>query len=121
MSFTPSENFSKRWLDSPLAMKQAIFAELSDIMTLLQDETKLDTFSFTSEDLADKLTHLQTAHLQTLKRLAHQRKIERGEALLPILEAAIDDKLTEQMAILSDELKGWIRQAIKEELDKEQI
>lgn len=121
MSFTPSENFSKRWLDSPPAMKQAIFAELSDIMTLLKDETKLDTFEFTTPDLSSTLTYLQTAHLQTLKRLAHQRKIERGEALVPILEKAIDDKLAEQLSALSDELKGWIRQAIQDELDKEQI
>lgn len=120
MSFTPSEQFNQRWLDSPLAMKQAIYDELDDIVQLLQDDTELDDFRFTTEDLAGKLTHLQTAHLQTLRRLAHQRKIERADALVPVLEKTIDDKLTEQLAVLSDELKQWIRQAIQDELDKEQ-
>lgn len=121
MSFTPSDNFTKRWLDSPTAMKATIHDELSDIITLLKDETQINTFEFSTPDLATKLIHLQTAHLETLAHLAHERKIQRSERLIPVLEKAIDDKLSDKMGDLSDELKCFIRQAIKEELDKETL
>lgn len=119
MSFTPSDKFEQRWLDSPVAMKQAIHDELDDIMTLLKEETRTESFAFTNPDLAGKLTHLQTAHLETLKKLAQKLKEEKAAALVPVLERAIDDRLSERLGDLSEELKAWLKEAIKEELAKE--
>lgn len=118
MSFTPSEQFAKRWLNSPTAMKTAIYNELDDIIKLLQDDTDVNTFEFTTEQLSDKLHDLQTAHLQTLKQLAKKLKEQKMQELLPILHNRIDDQLSEQITMLSDELKIWLQQMIKEELDK---
>lgn len=119
MSFTPSDKFEQRWLDSPVAMKQAIMDELSDIITLLKDDTKIADFAFSSPDLAAKLSHLQAAHLDTLKKLAQKAKAERADALIPILEQQIDHKLDIQLTQLADELKIWLRQIVQEELDKQ--
>lgn len=118
MSFTPSEQFAKRWLNSPTAMKTAIYNELDDIIKLLQDDTDVNTFEFTTERLSQKLHDLQTAHLQTLKQLAKKFKEQKMQELLPILHNRIDDQLSEQITMLSDELKIWLKQMIKEELDK---
>lgn len=118
MSFTPSEQFAKRWLNSPTAMKTAIYNELDDIIKLLQDDTDVNTFEFTTERLSQKLHDLQTAHLQTLKQLAKQLKEQKMQELLPVLHNHIDHQLSEQMAVLSDELKIWLKQMVKEELDK---
>lgn len=119
MSFTPSDKFEQRWLDSPIAMKQAIMNELDDIITLLKDDTQIANFSFASPDLNAKLSHLQAAHLDTLHRLAQKARADRADALIPILEQHIDDKLSVQLAQLSHELKLWLRQVVTEELNKD--
>lgn len=118
MSFTPSDKFNERWLQSPDAMKQAIHNELDDIILLLQDGTVAKTFEFTTPDLDAKLEHLQIAHLDTLKQLAKKLKAQKANDLIPELEKRLDDKLTGELAELSDELKRWIRQVIQEELEK---
>lgn len=120
MSFTPSDNFEQRWLDSPVAMKQAIHDELDDIIKLLDDDTRVDGFEFAHPDLASKLTHLQTAHLESIQKLAQKLKAERAEALIPALEQRLDDMLVSRMDSLSSELKAWIRQVIQEELNNPQ-
>lgn len=122
MTFTPSEKFGERWLNSPKAMKQTIFAELNDIITLLQDDTRLDQFEFQTPDLHATLSHLQTAHLETLTTMTQKLRQERADALLPILEQQLEQrlqqKISERLAGLDDELKAWIKQAIQEELSK---
>lgn len=117
-AFQPSENFEARWLDSPIAMKQAIHDELDDIMLLLQESTKVNDFKFTTPDLHAKLEHLQIAHLDTLKQLAKKIKAQKAEALIPHLEKRLDDRLTNDLDTLSGELRDWIRIIIKEELDQ---
>lgn len=123
MTFTPSDKFNERWLDSPVAMRQAIFDELSDIKTLLNGDVNANEFKFKHPDLHSKLSHLQTAHLQTLKQVAQKLRQERADALLPILEQKIEqklkDKVNERLVGLDNELKLWIRQIIQDELSKE--
>lgn len=123
MTFTPSDKFDERWLGSPVAMRQAIFDELNDIKTLLNGNINANNFRFTHPDLHSKLNHLQTAHLQTLKQMAQKRRQERADALLPILEQKIEqklhDKVNERLVGLDNELKLWIRQIIQDELSKE--
>lgn len=118
MSFTPSDNFNERWLQSPDAMKKAIHDELDDIMLLLQDDTPARDFEFTTPNLHAKLEHLQIAHLDTLKQLAKKIKAQKADELIPRLEQTLQAKLADETALLSDNLKLWLRQLIKEELDK---
>lgn len=119
MNFTPSATFAERWNNSPAAMKQAIFDELSDVITLLDPQTPVETFEFRTPNLHEQLGHLQTAHLETLSLIAKRQRQERADALLPVLEQRLDDKLTEGMGELSVSLKAWIRAVIQEELDKD--
>ena len=93
MTFTPSDTFNERWLASPSAMKQAIYDELDDIIRLLKDDTNLEQFTFRSVNLNDKLTHLHMAHLETLKIMSQKLRQERADALLPVLEAKIEQKI----------------------------
>lgn len=125
MSFTPSDRFNERWLQSPTAMKQAIYDELDDIMMLLKDESRLQDFRFKNLDLHSKLSHLQTAHLDTLKVMTQKMRQERADTLIPSLEQQLEhkisQKLTERLVGLDDELKVWIRQVVQEELAKEVV
>lgn len=125
MSFTPSDRFNERWLQSPTAMKQAIYDELDDIMMLLKDESRLQDFRFKNLDLHSKLSHLQTAHLDTLKVMTQKMRQERADTLIPSLEQQLEhkisQKLTERLVGLDDELKVWIRQVVQEELVKEVV
>lgn len=118
MSFTPSSKFSERWLSSPSAMREVIHGELSDIINLLDNKTNLYQFEFNSPNLHQTLYHLQTAHLDTLHQIKKQQLAEKANAMIPKLEVQLDEKLTERLDDLSDELKAWIRQAIKDELNQ---
>lgn len=117
MPFAPSDRFEQRWLDSPVAMKQAIMDELVDITELLKPKTRLADFQFRSPNLHTKLVHLQAAHLDTLKKLSQKARADQAAALIPILEQKIDEKLHMQLAHLSDELKIWLQQVVQEELN----
>lgn len=123
MTFTPSDQFNERWLATPQAMKQAIYDELDDIIALLQNDSKLEGFHFRNLDLNDKLHHLHIAHLETLKTLHQKQRQERVDALLPILEAKIEqklhDKVNERLVGLDKELKLWIAQVVADEVAKE--
>lgn len=121
MSFTPSAKFSERWLSSPSAMKEAIHGELDDIMRLLGEDSDVVGFRFQNPDLNAVLRNLQSAHLETRREMIRLAKESRAHELIPKLEMKIDDAISDRMGLLSEELKAWIRQAIKEELDAMEI
>lgn len=118
MSFTPSEHFNERWLQSPDVIKQTILGELDDIKKLLDDATRVADFRFKSPDFHDKLTHLQTAHLQTLKDQLVKAKKEQIHALTPYLESCIDEQLNDKIKLVQEDVKVWLRQFIKQTLDE---
>ncbi|WP_227430243.1 hypothetical protein [Psychrobacter sp. I-STPA6b] len=53
-----SHQFSQRWLTAPQQVKQAIVQELEDIITLLDNETDLNSFQFRQPDLNAHIQHL---------------------------------------------------------------
>lgn len=115
-SFSPSEQFEQRWLGSPMAMRKAIQGELSDIIVLLDEKTDLNTFNFQTPDLHTALYHLQTAHLDTLHQIRRQERAEQAQMLIPKFEQKIQEALDARIGSLSDELRAWIRESIKDEL-----
>lgn len=119
MSFSPSATFEKRWLESPNEMKRIIARELSDIIALLKDDTKLDNFAFFTPNLHEKLSALQSAHLIDMQKRAEQARAKKADALIPLLENRLEEQILLRMGQLSDELKIWLRQAIQDELRKQ--
>lgn len=115
-SFSPSEQFEQRWLGSPVAMRKAIENELSDIIALLDENTDLNTFAFQTPDLHTALYHLQTAHLDTLRQIRRQERSEQAQMLIPKFEQKIQEALNDRLGGLSEELRIWIRESIKDEL-----
>lgn len=123
MSFSLSAQFPERWIESPDALKKAIYDDLDDLVLLLDEQTRLDTFVFQTPDLNQTLHALQTAHLQTLHTLAQKRHKECISQIQPKLEQELEsklrEKLSEKMLSLDHELRQWLKQAIIETLAKE--
>lgn len=123
--FTPSEHFNERWLQSPKAIKNAIYDELTDIITLLQSQTKTDDFEFTHLSLNDSLAPLQEQHLAQQKAKLYAKKQEEAEQLLPKLEEQIDvlikqkcDDITYELTKYASDIKIWLKQTLDDEVQK---
>lgn len=120
-AFNPSAQFSKRWLSIPVIAKQAFHQELTDIIALLKSDTPAKDFSFHHQDFdADiaQLLHIYD-HNKTpapISPPSTQEQQAHEEAIYKKLSNKIDDVLSDQMAQLSEDLKAWLKQAIKEEL-----
>lgn len=124
-AFNPSAQFSKRWLSIPVIAKQAFHQELTDIIALLKSDTPAKDFSFHHQDFdADiaQLLHIYD-HNKTpaptpasVSPLSTQEQQAHEEAIYKKLSNKVDDVLSDQMAQLSEDLKAWLKQAIKEEL-----
>lgn len=64
-SFAFSHQFSQRWLATPAPVKQTIIQELDDIVTLLQPDTDLERYQFSTPNLH--------THIEDLIAIEHQR------------------------------------------------
>lgn len=75
-SYTFSHQFYQRWTRAPEVIRRAITQELADITTLLQPETRLDTYQFSIEDLDAHLDQLTRDHDAKLKAEAERQALE---------------------------------------------
>lgn len=123
-AFNPSAQFSKRWLSTPIIAKQAFHQELDDIIALLKSDKPAKEFRFSHKDFNDdiaKLLHIY--HTDITKPIApdptfadQSEQHAPDEMIYQKLSNQLDDFLSDQMAQLSEDLKGWLKNAIKEEL-----
>lgn len=129
-SFSPQ--FAKRWLATPVAAKQAFHQELSDIIAMLKSDEPSEMFAFTYDDFGeavsgflhvydDKHKPEPAPELPKTAITLDPQELDGLEATIyKKLATQLDDFLSEEMLKLSEELKNWLRHAIKEELANHQ-
>lgn len=141
MSFSPSPQFSKRWHVIPADIKSVFHQELDDIIDMLHSTTPAHSFEFTYGNFGQTLAELFLLHkndtptptrlihnLENSSTLFEQSEKPNAERLHPDdlakleerisqkLQSQIDDFLGEHMIQLSEDLKVWLKTAIKNEL-----
>lgn len=123
--FSPSPQFSKRWLSIPVIAKQAFHQELEDIIALLKSNQPAQEFRFSHQNFDEDITKLlhiydTTPTSDNTPTSANRPSNEELNALEDViykkLSNQLDDFLSEQMAQQSEDLKVWLRKLIKEEL-----
>lgn len=146
-NFSPSLHFSKHWLELPVAAKQAFYQELSDIAQMLQSDGHAQDFHFEHEDFDSVIADLLSSqnHQAPAKPTEHtnlnadntstvhvteqhpttpvfnpQEQAKLESDIYDKLAVQIDDVLSEHMSQLSEDLKEWLKSAIKDELAKHQ-
>ncbi|VEG13996.1 hypothetical protein [Moraxella cuniculi] len=135
-NFSPSIQFAKRWLATPVAARKAIYDELDDIINLLDSDTPSKAFVFTHADFyqavatainqgeavstPSRLIHsIETTSLSAEKtsHAANQVDFKAVEARLnESLATQIDEFLVEHTAQLADDLRAWVQMAVRHEL-----
>ena len=129
-AFTPSDQFSKRWLSIPVIAKQAFLQELGDIIALLQSNQPAQEFVFSHQNFDDDIVKLLHIYDNTqpvitptddntiplTKELTNEEISALEDILYRKLSNRLDDFLSEQMAQQSEELRGWIKNLINAEL-----
>lgn len=135
-AFSPSPQFAKRWLATPVAVKESFRQELDDIIDMLHSPIPARDFNFSLPDFGEEIKHLMATHKDESKpvKLIHSldtsltpiepRKPALSNKEIQELEVKICDKLSaqitdfldEHMGQLSDDLKAWIKTAVKNEL-----
>lgn len=135
-AFSPTPQFSKRWITSPTAVKQAFYQELDDIVAMLKSNEPANEFRFDAPDFGRTVADLLATHkgedkstqlvygldtrltndtVQTAS-ISEQNLHELESRIVTKLSQQIQDFLSEHMDSLSDELKNWLRTAVKNEL-----
>lgn len=135
-AFSPTPQFAKRWLATPTAVKDAFRQELDDIIDMLHGTTTARNFAFSYPDFGNeikelldqhkaeskpvKLIHTLDTSLTTIEKKKPSPTAKELEALekriLEKLTAQVEDFLGEHTNQLSDDLKAWLKTAIKNEL-----
>ncbi|OAU95154.1 hypothetical protein [Moraxella catarrhalis] len=134
-NFSPSINFAKRWLATPSEARTAIYQELDDIIDLLDSELLVKDFRFQHEDFdaavaqgmqknsnsasANRLIHtIETTSLKDddAKVLESPNVDELEARLIQSMSGQIDEFLGEHMAQLSEDLRAWVKVAVRHEL-----
>lgn len=127
-AFSPSPQFTKRWLSTPVAVKQAFHQELEDIIAMLKSDEPAQMFAFTHDDfnvaIKEKLHTYDRKKPPTDTPPAPPKLMDTGsdelteleERIYKKLSARLEDLISEQMLQVSDDLKAWLMLAIKEEL-----
>lgn len=77
--FSFSHQFSKRWINTPKQVRQAITTELEDIVALLDKETALSDFNFNQQDLGNHLDQLFAKHAEERQAELARQEQERQE------------------------------------------
>lgn len=141
MSFSPSPQFSKRWQATPADIKEVFYQELDDINDMLRGTTPAREFKFTYENFGYTLSELFLLHKNdmpkparlihnlensstlfeqsnepTMERLHPDDLAKLEERISQKLQGQIDDFLGEHMIQVSEDLKVWLKTAIKNEL-----
>lgn len=144
-AFSPSPQFTKRWHATPIAIKNAFHQELDDIIDMLHGSTPAHEFEFNHADFGQTIEDLLFIHkddtpvpariihnLENPQALfdnetpkptqrLHPKDLDELEArITEKLSRQIDDFLGEHMAQVSDDLKGWLKTALKNELANHQ-
>ncbi|MFA9486564.1 hypothetical protein LU276_07860 [Moraxella haemolytica] len=134
-TFSPTLQFSKRWLATPAPVKQAFHQELDDIIKMLGSNTHAKDYQFTHTDFNSTILDLIDAHQGETAQpakivhsidttpLASQNGEYTKESLAEIearistkLSTQLDSFLGEHLAQLSEDLKSWISTTVKNEL-----
>lgn len=123
--FTPSEHFNDRWLQSPTIIKQTIYDELNDIITLLKSDEAANEFNFTHANLDESLAPLQAQHLAQQKAKRYAQKQQEAQNLLPKLEKQVDilikqkqDDITKELSNYASEIKAWLKQTLDNHVEQ---
>lgn len=138
-TFSPSPQFSKRWLTAPSVVKQAFHQELDDIIHMLGSDVPAAHYQFTHQDFGGAVEELLTTYGNNSEptKLVHSfdstplgtkstgefSKTDLAEVEARIsakLSAQLDDFLTEHLTQLSADLKTWVATAVKNELSGHQ-
>lgn len=135
-TFSPTLQFSKRWLATPNAVKQAFHQELDDIIHMLGSDIAAKDYQFTNNDFSGAVSELLSTHQGESKepiKLVHSidttpliqethgefnpEELSDVEARISAkLSAQLDDFLGEHMVHLSSDLKAWVSTAVRNEL-----
>ncbi len=144
-AFSPSPQFTKRWHATPAAIKNAFHQELDDIIDMLHGSTPAHEFEFNHADFGQTIEDLFFIHkddtpipariihnLETSQALFEHQVSTPAQRLHPKdldeleqritdkLGKQIDDFLGEHMTQVSEDLKGWLKTALKNELANHQ-
>lgn len=125
-AFSPSAQFSKHWLSTPVIARQAFHQELTDIITLLKSDTPAKDFRFHHDNFDKEIASLlhiydagkAPAPTHDAPTLSDEQKQAITDTIYKKLSSRIDDVLSDQMAQLSEDLKAWLKNAIQEELSQ---
>lgn len=122
-----SPDFPKHWLNMPIAIRQAFYQELSDIVDMLQSGADKE-FVFTyrnfdatieallpSDDISQNDYYTPATAPFKLSE-ADRQAIE--QRIYDKLSLKIDDFLSEHMGQLSNNLKTWLKSTINDELSQ---
>ncbi|MDO4441291.1 MAG: hypothetical protein Q4B81_03830 [Moraxella sp.] len=134
-TFSPTLQFSKRWLATPAPVKQAFHQELDDIIDMLDSDTPAKDYAFTNADFSGAVANLLDTHQgETTEpaKLVHsidttplvsqngeytKESLSEIEARISAkLSAQLDNFLGEHLAQLSEDLKTWVATTVKNEL-----
>lgn len=119
-----SHQFSQRWLTTPADVKTVILQELDDIVTVLQPETDLHTFSFTTPNLHEKIDAITQAENERLAKIrAEQAEKERLEAERLEKERLEQERIEQlrQETIRREEIRREQQRLEEIRLEKEQL
>lgn len=130
--FAFSHQFGKHWLNTPEIIRHAILQELHDIIRLLEFQQPVSEFHFTYSDLSmqlhkyekeqtlcetpDEKKGSQTENLESLAANIQDKNIQ--QQVIHDIEQKLDDYLSEQMALISEDLKIWLKTEIQQRLNK---
>lgn len=142
-AFSPSPQFTKRWHATPTAIKNAFHQELDDIIDMLHGTVSASNFEFNHPNFGQTLEDLFFIHkddtpvpariihnLETPQALFNPKTVKPVERLHPNdlqeleqrimakLSKQIDDFLGEHTAQVSEDLKIWLKSALKNELSQ---
>lgn len=135
-NFSPSIQFAKRWLGSPVNARSAVYDELDDIIRLLDSSEPVSDFRFSHPDfdqvMRDFMQDNHSANPEAM-RLVHSIDTTSldGEVTTTLtdddlqaletrlnhnLSAQIDEFLGDHINQLSDDLHAWLQATIRNEL-----
>lgn len=134
-NFSPSIHFAKRWLATPQPARTAIYDELDDIISLLDSQAPIGQFRFQHPDFYQAVADGIEAADGEVKpnRLIHSIETTSLIADAPevfdvpdfddiearlnqSLATQIDEFLGEHMSQLSEDLRAWVKMAVRHEL-----
>ncbi|UNU73817.1 hypothetical protein LU293_02650 [Moraxella nasovis] len=135
-NFSPSLQFQKRWQAAPAQVKDMFHQELDDIIDMLKGDTLAKDYRFRHGNFADTIEPLLTKHQENLstststvlqnpeslsltddKSPINEHELElMEERIIAKLNNQLDEFVIEHIDQLSDELRSWLKTAVKSEI-----